>query len=271
MLLFYRLKRIKEMDSLQGLNKFEKEELLKHLKITWTYNSNAIEGNSLNYSDTQFIIENGLTVKGKPLKDHTEVVGHAKAVDLISSFVNNDIFTQDNLFLLHKAVQTNIVIDIECPIGEYKVVENGRMIEIDGRLKYVPYPHPNDIPYLMDLWFKEFKEIKPCDDFETCVDIYTDIHISFTAIHPFFDGNGRLARLISNLPLLKSGYLPLIISNEDKQEYIELLSTYNLNTKELDNTSTALVEKNEHYYNLREFFKDQYKNSQNLLDEIKGK
>ena len=257
------------MDSFEGLNRFEKEELFKHLKISWTYNSNAIEGNSLNYSDTQFVIENGLTVKGKPLKDHTEVIGHAKAVDLISEFVQNNTFTQENLFILHKAIQTNIVVDIECPIGAYKVVENGRYIKVDNELKYLPYPHPDVIPFLMNLWFEEFGMIATCDIFDHCVEIYTDIHLSFTSIHPFFDGNGRLARLIANLPLLKSGYLPLIIANEDRQEYIQLLAAYNIATKELDKNALRLVEKNEQYQNLKEFFKQQYKNSQKLLDTIK--
>jgi Fic family protein len=257
------------MPNLDELNIFEKEEFLKHLKITWTYNSNAIEGNSLNYNETQFIIENGLTVKGKPLKEHNEVVGHTRAIDLIFDFIQKDIITQDDIFLLHKAVQTDVIIDIFCPIGEYKVEENGRMINVDNKLKYLPYPSPKNIPYLMKLWFNEFEKIQKIDTFDECVDIYTDMHISFTAIHPFFDGNGRMARLISNIPLLKSGFLPIIIDNTNRQEYIQLLSNYNLSSKELDKKSTNLIEKNEEYKKLKEFFQDQYKNSTNILEEIK--
>jgi Fic family protein len=257
------------MDNLEDLNRFEKEEFFKHLKITWTYSSNAIEGNSLSYGETQFIIENGLTIKGKPLKDHNEVIGHIRAIDLIYDLVKKDILTPDDIFLLHKAVQANIVVDIECPMGAYKVVENGRMICINEKLEYIPYPHPNDIPYLMELWFKEFSKIQKLDNFEQCVEVYTDMHISFTAIHPFFDGNGRLARLISNIPLLKSGCLPIIIDNTDRQEYIQLLSNYNIKAKPLDSNSTVLVEKNEEYENLKEFFKDQYENSNRLLETIR--
>jgi len=257
------------MDNLEDLNRFEKEEFLKHLKITWTYSSNAIEGNSLSYGETQFIIENGLTIKGKPLKDHNEVIGHTRAIALIYDLVEKDFLTQNDIFLLHKAVQANIIIDIECPMGAYKVVENGRMISINNKLEYIPYPHPNDIPYLMDLWFNEFSKIQKLDSFEKCVKVYTNMHIGFTAIHPFFDGNGRLARLISNIPLLKSGCLPIIIDNINRQEYIQLLSNYNIKAKPLDKNSKTLVEKNEEYQKLKEFFKEQYKNASKLLEIIK--
>lgn len=257
------------MDNIEDLNRFEKEEFLKHLKITWTYNSNAIEGNTLNYGETEFIIENGLTVKGKPLKDHNEVIGHTKALDLVYNLVKKDTLSKEDLFALHTAIQTNIVIDIECPIGDYKVMENGRMIRLDGKLKYVSYPHPNDIPHLMDLWFEQFEKLTKLNSFERCVDIYTDLHISFTAIHPFFDGNGRLARLIANIPLLKSGCLPIIIDTTQREEYIQLLSNYNLSAKPLDKNSITLVEKNQAYNELRVFFKEQYKNAKEILDTIR--
>jgi Fic family protein len=122
----------------------------------------------------------------------------------------------------------------------------------------------------MALWFKDFGNINTkLASFDECVKAYTDMHIAFSSIHPFFDGNGRLARLIANIPLIKNGFLPIIINNEDRQEYIELLSNYNINAKELDSTSTNLIEENKEYKKLFAFFKDQYKNSQILLDEIK--
>ena len=254
--------------NLEILNKFEKEEFLKSLKINWVYSSNAIEGNSLNLGDTAFVIEYGLSVKGKSIKDHNEVLGHSKAIDLIYKFIDKDTISKDDIFLLHIAVQTQIVIDIESPIGKYRVVENGRYLKIDNKSQYLPYPHPTDIDHLMDLWFEDFGEIREIKNFDECVEIYTDMHLSFASIHPFFDGNGRLARLVSNIPLLKNGFLPIIVNNEDRQEYIELLSNYNLKSKPLDKNTTKLIEKNEDYQKLKEFFKNQYKNSQALLDEI---
>ena len=252
------------------LTTYEAQALKQRLKIDWTYKSNAIEGNTISLGDTAFIIENGLTIKGKSIVEHTEIVGHAKAVDLIYEMLEQESITKENLCLLHKAVQTEFLIDSECPIGDYKVQPNGRYIKMpNGKYEHHFYPHPNDIEHLMGLWFEQFGEIKALDSFDECVKSYTNMHLSFASIHPFFDGNGRLARLVANIPLLKSGFLPLIVNNEDRQEYIELLSSYNLEAKELNSNSTELLEENEAYHKLQAFFKEQYGYSQELLDEIR--
>ncbi len=252
------------------LTQTEQQLLQDRLKIEWTYTSNAIEGNTIALGDTAFIIEHGLTIKGKSIVEHTDILGHARAVDVIYQLIEKDTVTKDDIFLLHKTVQTQIIIDYERPIGEYKVVPNARYINIDGKLEHRYYPHPDNTEHLMGLWFEDFGDTsQEISSFDECVGIYTDMHLTFASIHPFFDGNGRLARLIANIPLLKNNFLPLIISNEDRQEYIELLSSYNLKAQELDSNATKLIEKNEAYQKLRAFFKDQYKNSQQLLDEIK--
>jgi Fic family protein len=254
-----------------GLTKTAQKTLQNRLKVEWTYTSNAIEGNTISLGDTAFIIEYGLTVKGKSIKEHNEVVGHARAIDIVYELLEKNVLEQDDIFKLHKAVQTDMIIDIECPIGKYKVVENGRYVNINGKSEYKRYPHPNDIKHLMNLWFNEFKDISNQNlSLEQSIYKYTRSHIAFTSIHPFFDGNGRLARLISNIYMLKNGYLPLIISNENRQEYIQLLSTYNLSVPELDGKTKFLILENEHFKALYEFFSLEYKNSEVLLDEIKG-
>ena len=248
------------------LTAYEKEALLQQLRIKWIYNSNAIEGNTLSEGDTSFIIENGLTVQGKSLSEHNQVIGHMKALDLIYTMLERDAIVEDDLFLLHKAIQTEVLIDYERPNGAYKVVANGRWVNINGKSEHFYYPLPEDTTYLMNLWLNEFgiisKEITSRDE---AIRIYTDMHISFTGIHPFHDGNGRLARLISNLPLLKNGYLPIIIDTKHREEYIELLSTYNLSTAQLDNNTIDLIEKSDAYLNLIDFFEEEYKNSEEIL------
>ena len=253
-----------------ALEEYEKEELLKKLKVTWTYNSNAIEGNTLTESDTTFIVENGLTVQGKSLAEHNQVVGHMKALDLVYGLLNKDTIDEEDLFLLHKAIQTEHLVDYERPNGAYKVLPNGRWKKVDGKDKHFYYTHPDFVFHLMGLWFADFGNIsKPIRSREDAVRIYTDMHISFTTIHPFWDGNGRLARLVSNLPLLKSGYLPIIIGNKDKEGYKDLQFVYqqkcelNFNTKKLiDHTLPE-------YQKLLDFFNAQYEHSLNLLKEIK--
>ena len=256
------------MDS--KLTKTDRQMLRDRLKIEWTYASNAIEGNTISLGDTAFIVENGLTIKGKSIVEHTDIIGHAKAIDLVYELLEKESITKEDICLLHKAVQTEIIIDSERPVGRYKVVSNARYIKIDGKLEHRYYPHPDAMEHLMGLWFEEFGEIREIQDFEECVEVYTDMHLSFAAIHPFFDGNGRLARLIANIPLLKNGFLPIIVSNEERQKYIELLSSYNMQAPPLDKNSTKLIEENETYREIKAFFKDQYKNSQQLLDEIRS-
>ena len=230
------------------LTAYEKEALLQQLKVKWIYNSNAIEGNTLSEGDTSFIIENGLTVQGKSLSEHNQVIGHMKALDLIYAMLEKDTIAEDDLFLLHKAIQTEILIDYERPNGAYKEIANGRWINIDGKNQHFYYPLPEDIKHLMNLWFSKFSSIsKEISSRDEAIKVYADMHISFTSIHPFHDGNGRLARLISNLPLLRNGYLPIIVDSKHRAEYIELLSTYNLSSNQLDNTTTNLIETSNAY------------------------
>lgn len=259
-------------EEMKDLTNYEKKALLKQLRNTWIYNSNAIEGNTLSQGDTSFIIENGLTVQGKSLAEHNQVIGHMKALDLIYVLLEKDRIEEEDLFLLHKAIQTEYLVDYERPNGAYKVIPNGRWINVDGKDQHFYYPHPDDTQYLMDLWFKEFGDIsKPIKSKEEAIKIYTDMHISFAGIHPFHDGNGRLARLVANLPLLKNGYLPVIIDSTDRQEYIYLLFTYNYNSAQLDTETTHLVDNNDNveYKELLYFFKNEYKNSEELLQTLR--
>ncbi len=261
----------KNSKAFQGLNSYQKSALKDRLKIEWIFTSNAIEGNTVSLGDTAFIVEEGLTVSGITLREHQEVVGHAKAVDLVYELLAKDILEEKDLFLLHKAVQTNLVIDIECPIGAYKVVVNGRYVKVGDRKEHHYYPHPNDTQHLMDMWFSEFSDISTKElALEEVILLYTRSHVGFTSIHPFFDGNGRLARLVSNITMLKNGFLPIIIDNKKREKYIELLSTYNLNSPELNKNSTQIIEENQYFEALYQFFKEQYQNSQVLLDEIKS-
>lgn len=255
---------------MEELANYEKEALLKKLRVKWIYNSNAIEGNTLSEGDTSFILENGLTVQGKSLAEHNQVIGHNRALDLIYTMLEKEFMSEDDLFSLHKAIQTEILIDYERPNGAYKIIANGRWLKIDGKDQHFYYPHPNDVSYLMDLWFKKFGNIgKSVKSKKDAIKVYADMHISFAAIHPFHDGNGRLARLLANLPLLKNAYLPIIISSESREEYIGLLSNYNLTSKPLNANTTMLIEENSAYKKLLHFFEKEYKNSEEILNILR--
>jgi Fic family protein len=218
-------------DFLQDLDNDIRDALLIQLRNLWTHTSTAIEGNTLTLGETAFVLEEGLTISGKPLKDHEEVVGHARAIDLIYDLIGRESnLTEKDLFGLHKAVQTERIMDVYKPVGAWKVEHNSTVIISGDRQIVFEYAPPQDIPELMQDWLSFFQ--KTCKEKavnkEAALMSYVHLHLSFVRIHPFWDGNGRMARLIANVPVIRAGYPPIIIPKERRQEYIEALSDYHL-------------------------------------------
>jgi Fic family protein len=172
------------------------------------------------------------------------------------------------VFNLHKAVQTQVVMDIYSPIGNWKKEENGRYIKTEEKLIYMEYPKPEYIEHLMQLWLKEFNTQNELINEQQTVHAYTRLHLAFTSIHPFFDGNGRMARLLANIPLLKNGFLPIVVNNKNRQDYLEALSKYDLSAPKLNQKTTELIIENSAFESLKKFFEQQYVNTKKLLDEI---
>ena len=218
------------LDFLKNLDTDLKKALLIQLRNLWTHTSTAIEGNTLTLGETAFVLEEGLTIAGKPLKDHQEVVGHARAIALVYACIEQERpFTEADLFALHKAVQTEVVVDVYKPVGGWKKEPNSTVGVVDGKQVIFEYASPADVPVLMTEWFRFFDE--HCRDIKTgdrrqALTAYVNLHMTFVRIHPFFDGNGRLARLVANFPVLKAGLPPIIIPREQRKAYIDALSAY---------------------------------------------
>ena len=187
-------------------------QLLKdYYLIGLTYTSNSLEGNTLTESETKVVIEEGLTIGGKPLRDHLEAQGHANAYDYMFSLVSKKGITTDDILELHKLFYEKID---EGNAGKYRNVE----IIISGS-KY-SFPKPREIPLLMKEYAKGIlKYIK--EDHPVIAGIKA--HKNFVNIHPFVDGNGRVARLIMNLILLQNRYNITIIPAILRAEYISTL------------------------------------------------
>jgi Fic family protein len=201
--------------------------LIKQFTALWTHGSTAIEGNTLTLGDTVKVLELGLTISGKSLKDHEEVYGHAKAVERIYDLLKKDKVAADDLFDLHRCVMQKSAIDSLRPVGDWKRDYNGTTGVRDGKPVYMEYAKPDDTPGLMSRWIKEFnRKLNTATSPTKAINVYAWTHLSFVRIHPFFDGNGRIARLIANLPLLKGGQPPLLISPVRRAEYIDLLWNY---------------------------------------------
>jgi len=225
------------LNFLHSLDKDLRKALLIQLRNLWTHTSTAIEGNTLTLGETAFVLEEGLTISGKPLKDHEEVVGHARAIDLVYDLIQNEtVFTKNELFALHKAVQTKEIVDVYKPIGGWKKEPNSTVAVVNDKQVVFEYAPPDDVFLLMESWFELYREIdqslKP-NDRQQALMAYVQLHVSFVRIHPFFDGNGRLARLIANIPVLKSGLPPIIIPRQQRKQYIDALSAYHFSVGQI--------------------------------------
>jgi len=210
-----------------GLPEDIKEALLKQLTLIWTHDSTAIEGNTLTLGETARVLELGLTIGGKPLKDHEEVYGHAKAIDLIMQLLENDTLEAEDLFNLHRCVMQKSPIDCQRPVGDWKRDYNGTTGILDGKPVYMEYASPDDTPKLMKRWLAECeRKLSSASTPRRSVNGYAWIHMALVRIHPFFVGNGRVARLIANLPLLQGGFPPLLISVEKRIPYLDALWNY---------------------------------------------
>lgn len=215
---------------LEGLDPDLQRTLLKAIRNLWTHTSTAIEGNTLTLGETAFVLEEGLTVSGKPLKDHQEVVGHARALDILLDLARSDRpLDIATLFDLHRAVQTAVTLDTQCPVGAWKNSPNGtQTVDASGRIRFVEYAAPRDVPALMETWLAGVNRALAHGDGHQTATVYADLHQAFVRIHPFCDGNGRMARLLANLPILRAGLPPIVIPRERRQDYIRLLASYDL-------------------------------------------
>ena len=187
-------------------------QLLKdYYLIGLTYTSNSMEGNTLTESETKVVIEDGLTIGGKPLRDHLEAQGHANAYEYMFSLVKKKVLSTENILELHRLFYEKIDKD---NAGKYRDVE----VLITGS-KY-SFPKPKDIKKMMEQYEKNVEEYMRN---EHPVITAIKAHKEFVNIHPFVDGNGRVARLIMNLILLQNGYNITIIPTVLRSEYMHTL------------------------------------------------
>jgi len=215
------------MRFLDGIAETRKAELLGQLRAVWTHDSTAIEGNTLTLGDTMFVLGYGLTVKGKPLKDQLDVQNHARAIDAVLEIVDQGRLTEEDLFRLHRLVINEQSNDIYKPVGAYKREDNGTYVAVDGKSAYHAYLPADDVPQAMAEWLADFNAMyNSAASADEALDAYVTAHMRLTGIHPFYDGNGRLARLVANLPVLYAGYPPIVIPMERREDYIRSIWDY---------------------------------------------
>ncbi|MBO4334834.1 MAG: Fic family protein [Desulfovibrio sp.] len=211
---------------LNSLDSDLREHVLFTLRVLWTQASNALEGNSFSVGDTLFFLREGLTVSGKTLQEHLDIQGHSDAVKRLAEMAVGDVpLNEQDLFSLHRLVQTAIIHDVYRPVGVWKRENNGTQVEENGKIVWHEYPSCELTPKLMQEWIDAFSVLSPKTRAEATL-CYAKAHLSFVSIHPFFDGNGRMARLLANFPLLRNGFPPIIIPRSERQSYLKFCYTF---------------------------------------------
>ena len=191
-------------------------KIRESLSIEWTYNSNSIEGNTLSLRETQMVLQEGITIKGKSLREHFETHNHDKAIDYLFSIINDDyVLRSIDILSLHALVLRSIEEDFA---GRLR---NGG-VRISGA-NFVP-PNANKVSDYLDELI-DFVNQNPLGLND--IELATVFHHKLVWIHPFFDGNGRTVRLSMNLLLMRCGFPPAIILKNDRKKYYEALNQAN--------------------------------------------
>lgn len=203
-----------QLDALRPIPDYALKSIKESLTIEWTYNSNSIEGNTLTLQETKMVIEDGFTIKGKSLREHFEAVNHQDAIEYIEKIVSPDYkLTEKDVLKVHELVLQRIEKDFA-----------GRLRTSGVRIAGANFIPPNAAKvsdYLSELidWVNQ-TDLNP-------IIKATIFHHRFVWIHPFFDGNGRSARLLYNLFLMKKGFPPAIILKNDRRKYYDALNQAN--------------------------------------------
>lgn len=191
------------------------DRMRESLMMEWTYHSNSIEGNTLTLQETRIVIEHGLTIGGKTLREHFEALNHHRAITEIEALAQPNYQLRDSDVLhVHRLILQNIDLDFA---GRYR---NGGV-----RITGANFTPPNALK--VDGFMQELISWVNQDTSLPLVVRASIFHHRFVWIHPFFDGNGRTARLLFNLLLMKQGFPPAIILQQDRKKYYDALNRAN--------------------------------------------
>lgn len=200
-----------ELDTRRPLTEGEVERLTEEFIVEYTYNSNAIEGNTLTLRETDMVLR-GLTIDQKPLKDHMEAVGHKEAFEFVQDLVKEQVPLAEGII---KQIHHLVLMDKKDDRGVYRRVP----VRIMGAKHepVQPYLIQPKMEQLLDSYLNSTEHIIPR---------LARFHIEFEGIHPFIDGNGRTGRLLVNLELMKAGYPPIDIKFTDRVAYYKAFDEY---------------------------------------------
>ena len=202
-----------QLDDLRPLTTGEVERLKKDFLVEFTYNTNAIEGNTLTLQETAMVLE-GITIDKKPLKDHLEVIGHKDAFEYVLQLVQDKVPLSERII---KDIHSLVLMDKPQDKGVYRSVP----VHIMGA-KHTP-PQPYLVPVQMEQLIIKYCEMKHNIHL---VERIATFHLLFEGVHPFIDGNGRTGRLLLNLELLQAGFPAINVKFSDRRRYYDCFNSY---------------------------------------------
>lgn len=220
-----------EIDQLRPLKPEVEHRIMQKFRLEWNYNSNAIEGNSLTLGETRAFLLEGLTANGKPLKDHLDIRGHNALLNFLTDFINRkEVLTEAAIREMHKILLVEPyateartlegqIVKKMVKLGAYKTEPNFRTTPT-GETRY--YASPEDVaPKMEELigWLRSDTEKTGTHPLIRAA----AFHHRFLAIHPFDDGNGRLARILMNLLVMQAGFPPIVVRLSKRDGYISAL------------------------------------------------
>ena len=215
--------------SIRPLNEGELKRLREELIAENTYNSNAIEGNSLTLRETALILQ-GLTISEKSMKEHLEVIGHKDAFEYVITLADTNAELTESVI---KTVHSLVLINDASSRGVYRSVP----VTVMG-VTHTP-PQPYLVPIKMEELIRDYESIKQK---KHIIEAAAEFHLLFEGIHPFIDGNGRTGRLILNLELIKAGLLPVNIKFTDRLKYYDCFDNYYNNNHTPERLSRLIVD-----------------------------
>ncbi len=199
------LEKKRRLDAHRPLTSSTVRKVQREMEVEYIFNSNAIEGNTIKLRETQLILERGLTIQGKSLREHLEVRNHPRAMKYLEKMTRRALREQD-ILVIHQIIMKGI--DDEA--GRFRTTE----VRVAGAAFIPPpaYKIPHIIEELIDWYNRDPDELRP-------IELAAILHHRFVWIHPFHDGNGRVARLLMNLEFIRNGYPIAVILNVDRSKY----------------------------------------------------
>ncbi|MFT6828569.1 MAG: Fic family protein [Roseivirga sp.] len=220
-----------ELNALRPFSSDDEQRIMQKFRLDWNYHSNHIEGNQLTYGETKALLLFNITAQGKTLKDHIEMTGHNEAINWIIDVLKDErpltenFIRQIHTLLLKEPYEVDAITPEGKPtkrtiqVGQYKSAPNHVLTKTGEIFRFASVEEtPAKMNDLLD-WYKEEKGTKD----KNAIILAAEFHYKFIRIHPFDDGNGRLARILMNFILMSKGYPPVVIKTEDKENYFNVL------------------------------------------------